>query len=111
MQAFTFYVSEEGGALTLGGLSQCPSYLSGMAKADVQKEFRKQTAVFVEEGMDFLLCEYFEHIVEKEWAIEVAASMCFGPERDLHGVSAAKCAVRMAPTWSASTTTSTPSSP
>ena len=41
-----------------------------MAKADVQKEFRKQTAVFVEEGMDFLLCEYFEHIEEMEWAIE-----------------------------------------
>jgi len=56
MQAFTFYVSEEGGALTLGGLSQCPSYLSGIARADVQKEFRKQTVAFVEEGMDFLLC-------------------------------------------------------
>ena len=39
-----------------------------------------------------------------EWAIEVcketnlpiAASMCIGPEGDLHGVSAAECAVRMA---------------
>jgi len=97
-------VADEGGALTLGGLSQCPSYLSGMAKADVQKEFRKQTKVFVEEGMDFLLCEYFEHIEEMEWAIEeclttslpVAASMCIGPEGDMHGVSAAECAVRMA---------------
>ena len=39
-----------------------------------------------------------------EWAIEaclptgmaVAASMCIGPEGDLHGVSAGECAVRMA---------------
>ena len=60
---------DEGSALTLGGLSQCPSYLSGpeKAKVDVLKEFRKQTAVFVEEGMVFLLCEYFEHIEEMEF--------------------------------------------
>ena len=50
-------VADEGGALTLGGISQCPSYLSGMSKADVQKEFKKQIDVFVSEGMDFLLCE------------------------------------------------------
>ena len=39
-----------------------------------------------------------------EWAIEVcknsglpvAASMCIGPEGDLHGNSAGECAVRMA---------------
>merc|ERR1711881_238128 len=97
-------VADEGGALTLGGLSQCPTYLSGGSKEAVQAEFRKQTKVFVEEGMDFLLCEYFEHIEEIEWAIEeclktklpVAANMCIGPEGDLHGVSAAECAIRMA---------------
>ena len=50
-------VADEGGALTLGGLSQCPTYLSGMSKADVQKEFKKQIDVFVSEGLDFLLCE------------------------------------------------------
>ena len=39
-----------------------------------------------------------------EWAIEeclktslpVGASMCIGPEGDMHGVTAAECAVRMA---------------
>ena len=39
-----------------------------------------------------------------EWAIEeclktslpVAASMCIGPEGDMHGVSAAECGIRMA---------------
>merc|ERR1711971_1354827 len=97
-------VADEGGALTLGGISQCPSYLSGMSKADVQKEFKKQIDVFVSEGMDFLLCEYYEHIEEMEWAIgeclktslPVAASMCIGPEGDMHGVSAAECGIRMA---------------
>jgi len=97
-------VAAEGGALTLGGLSQCPSYLTGKGKASVQEEFRKQVKVFVEENLDFLLCEYFEHIEEMEWAIEVckesgkpvAANMCIGPEGDMHGISAAECAIRMA---------------
>jgi len=97
-------VAAEGDALVLGGLSQCPSYLSGKPKAEVQAEFKKQIDVFVDTGMDFLLCEYFEHIEEMEWAVEeskrsglpVAASMCIGPEGDLHGITAAECAVRMA---------------
>jgi len=97
-------VAAEGDALVLGGLSQCPSYLSGKGKAAVQAEFKKQIDVFVDTGMDFLLCEYFEHIEEMEWAIEecrktklpVGANMCIGPEGDLHGVSAAECAIRMA---------------
>ena len=41
---------------------------------------------------------------EIEWAIEVAketgkpvgGNMCIGPEGDMHGVSTAECAVRMA---------------
>ena len=97
-------VADEGGALTLGGICQCPSYLTGKTKDQVQAEFKKQLKVFEETGMDFLLCEYFEHIEEMEWAIEVclttgktvAASMCIGPEGDMHGVSAEECAVRMA---------------
>ena len=48
--------------------------------------------------------QYFEHIEEMEWAIQVckenkkavAATMCIGPEGDMHGVSAAECAVRYA---------------
>ncbi|XP_040581277.1 betaine--homocysteine S-methyltransferase 1 [Lepeophtheirus salmonis] len=96
-------VAGESGALTLGGVCQCPSYLSGKSKEEVQEEFRKQVNVFVEEDLDFVLAEYFEHIEEMEWAIEVlkesnkpvAASMCIGPEGDLHGVSSGECAVRM----------------
>merc|ERR1712183_1045640 len=97
-------VAEEGGALTLGGISQTPSYLAGKGKEAVQAVFKKQIDVFVEEGLDFVLCEYFEHMEETEWAIEeclksglpVAATMCIGPAGDLHGNSAAECAIRMA---------------
>merc|ERR1712183_536763 len=97
-------VAEEGDGLVLGGLSQCPSYLSGKGKEAVQKEFKKQIDVFVDTGMDFLLCEYFEHAEEMEWAIQacketdkaVAANMCIGRDGDMHGVSAAECAIRMA---------------
>jgi len=97
-------VANEGDALTLGGLSQCPPYLSGLGEQKVKAEFRKQIKVFVEEDMDFLLCEYFEHVEEIEWAIQacketdkaVAANMCIGPDGDMHGVSAAECAIRMA---------------
>ena len=50
-------VAAEGDALTLGGICQCPSYLSGAGKDTVQQEFRKQCQVFVDHGLDFLLCE------------------------------------------------------
>ena len=48
--------------------------------------------------------KYFEHVEEAEWATEVAAgsglpvvtSLCIGPDGDMHGVSAAQCAVRLA---------------
>ena len=97
-------MANEGDALVLGGVCQTPSYLSGLGKEVVQAEFKKQSDAFVELGVDFLLAEYFEHIEEMEWAIEVlkatglpvAASMCIGPEGDLHGVSTATCGVRMA---------------
>ena len=55
-------VAAEGGALTLGGICQCPTYLSGASKEEVQGEFRKQIDVFAEAGLDFLLCE-----VQQQW--------------------------------------------
>jgi len=97
-------VAREGDALAAGGISQTPTYLSGKGKDAVQAEFRKQVEVFVENKMDFLIAEYFEHVEEMEWAIEVCketslavvATMCIGPEGDLHGISTGHCAVRMA---------------
>jgi len=97
-------VANEGDALVAGGISQTPTYLSGLGKEKTQAQFKKQVDVFVENKVDFLIAEYFEHIEEMEWAIEslklgglpVCANMCIGPEGDLHGVSAGECAIRMA---------------
>jgi len=97
-------VANEGeDVLVAGGISQTPSYLSGKGKEAVQGEFRKQLKVFLDNKVDFMICEYYEHVEEMEWAIEVckesklpiAATMCIGPEGDLHGVSTGECAVRM----------------
>lgn len=49
------------------------------------------------------LPQYFEHVEEAEWAVEVlkttgkpvAATLCIGPEGDLNGVSPGDCAVRL----------------
>lgn len=96
-------VAKEKNALVAGGISQTPSYLTGRPKAEVQEVFRKQVDVFVKNKLDFLICEYFEHVEEIEMAIEVCkktglpvvATMCIGPEGDMHGVSTGDCAVRM----------------
>jgi len=97
-------VADEGGAMVAGGVCQTPAYLSGLGKAAVQAQLRKQVECFVEANVDFLIAEYYEHVEEIEWAIEVlketgkpvCANMCIGPEGDMHDVSAAECAVRMA---------------
>ncbi|XP_041042322.1 betaine--homocysteine S-methyltransferase 1 [Carcharodon carcharias] len=96
-------VANEGDALVAGGVSQTPSYLSCKSETDVKAIFRKQLDVFIKKNVDFMLAEYFEHVEEAEWAVEVlkesgkpvGATMCIGPEGDLTGVSAGDCAVRL----------------
>lgn len=47
--------------------------------------------------------QYFEHVEEAVWAVEVlkesgkpvAATMCIGPEGDMHGVPPGQCAVQL----------------
>lgn len=47
--------------------------------------------------------QYFEHVEEAEWAVQVlkatgkpvAASLCIGPDGDMHGVTPGDCAVRL----------------
>ena len=38
------------------------------------------------------MLQYYKHMEEMEWA----ASICIGPEGDMHNVSTAECAIRMA---------------
>ncbi|CAM9499990.1 unnamed protein product [Lampetra planeri] len=90
-------------ALVAGGVSQTPSYLSNKSETHVKAIFRQQLEVFVRKQVDFLIAEYFEHVEEAVWAVQtlketgmpVAATMCIGPEGDLHGVSAGQCAVQL----------------
>ncbi|XP_031698207.1 betaine--homocysteine S-methyltransferase 1-like, partial [Anarrhichthys ocellatus] len=96
-------VADEGDALVAGGVSQTPAYLSCKSETDVKAIFKKQTDVFVKKNVDFLIAEYFEHVEEAEWAVQVlkstgkavAATLCIGPEGDLNRVSPGDCAVRL----------------
>ncbi|XP_071760753.2 betaine--homocysteine S-methyltransferase 1-like [Centroberyx gerrardi] len=96
-------VANEGDAMVAGGVSQTPTYLSCKSENEVKAIFKKQTDVFVQKNVDFLIAEYFEHVEEAEWAVQVlkttnkpvAATLCIGPEGDLNGVSPGDCAVRL----------------
>ena len=46
-----------GDALVAGNISQVPSYLAGLGKEAVQKEFKKQIDIFVKNDVDFLIGE------------------------------------------------------
>ena len=91
-------------ALVAGSVSQTPSYLTDAPSEEVKQKFRDQADIFVKEKVDFLIAEYFEHLEECCFAIEVlkktglpvAATMCIGPEGDMHGNTAGECAVNMA---------------
>jgi len=97
-------VADEGGALVAGGICQTPTYLSGGGKEKVQQEFQKQVDSFMRNKVDFIICEYFEHVEESLWALEVAKksglpcalNLCIGEQGDMHGLSAGDCAVQMA---------------
>ncbi|XP_054908432.1 betaine--homocysteine S-methyltransferase 1 [Poeciliopsis prolifica] len=96
-------VADEGNALVAGGVSQTPSYLSCKSEEDVKAIFKKQIDVFIKKNVDFLIAEYFEHVEEAEWAVQVlktsgkpvAATLCIGPEGDLNGVSPGECGVKL----------------
>ena len=55
-------MASEGDALVAGGICQTPSYLSGRGKTIVQQEFRKQVEVFVENDLDFIICEVSSNV-------------------------------------------------
>ena len=59
-------VANEGDALVAGNLSQTPSYMSGLGKEVVQREFQKQVDIFVKNDVDFLLGEVREFLLHDE---------------------------------------------
>ncbi|ERE81707.1 betaine--homocysteine S-methyltransferase 1 [Cricetulus griseus] len=96
-------VADGGNALVAGGLCQTSLYKYHKDETRIKTLFRQQLEVFARKNVDFLIAEYFEHVEEAVWAVEalktsgkpIAATMCIGPEGDLHGVSPGECAVRL----------------
>uniref|UniRef100_A0A4X1T3B6 Betaine--homocysteine S-methyltransferase 2 n=1 Tax=Sus scrofa TaxID=9823 RepID=A0A4X1T3B6_PIG len=96
-------VAGKGDALVAGGLCQTSLYKHHKDEDRIKKLFRLQLEVFVRKNVDFLIAEYFEYAEEAVWAVEVlkesgkpvAATMCIGPEGDMHGVTPGECAVKL----------------
>lgn len=55
-------VANEGDAMVAGGISQTPSYLTGLGKKAVQNEFKKQVDCFLANKVDFLIAEVYNFI-------------------------------------------------
>ncbi|KAM5264369.1 S-methylmethionine--homocysteine S-methyltransferase BHMT2 [Ctenodactylus gundi] len=97
-------VASEGDALVAGGICQSSIYKHQKDETRIKKLFRQQLEVFVRKNVDFVIAEYFEHVEEAVWAVEVlkesgkpvAATLCIGPEGDMNGVAPGDCAVTLA---------------
>ncbi|KAG7481408.1 hypothetical protein MATL_G00066380 [Megalops atlanticus] len=96
-------VANEGDALVAGAVSQTPCYVNNKNENEVKAIVKKQMDVFVKKNVDFLIAEFFEHVEEAEWAVQVlktsgkpvAATLCIAPQGDRHGVPPGDCAVRL----------------
>ncbi|XP_032752777.1 S-methylmethionine--homocysteine S-methyltransferase BHMT2 isoform X1 [Rattus rattus] len=96
-------VADGGAALVAGGICQTSLYKYHKDETRIKNIFRLQLGVFARKHVDFLIAEYFEHVEEAVWAVEVlrevgapvAVTMCIGPEGDMHGVTPGECAVRL----------------
>uniref|UniRef100_A0A2I3HAC5 Betaine--homocysteine S-methyltransferase 2 n=1 Tax=Nomascus leucogenys TaxID=61853 RepID=A0A2I3HAC5_NOMLE len=96
-------VAGKGDALVAGGICQTSIYKYHKDEARIKKLFRQQLEVFAWKNVDFLIAEYFEHVEEAVWAVEVlkesdrpvAVTMCIGPEGDMHDITPGECAVRL----------------
>nr|XP_006981832.2 S-methylmethionine--homocysteine S-methyltransferase BHMT2 isoform X2 [Peromyscus maniculatus bairdii] len=97
-------VADREDALVAGCLCQTSLYKYHKDETRIKNLFRLQLEVFVRKNVDFLIAEYFEHVEEAVWAVEVlrevgkpvAATMCIGPEGDMHDVTPGECAVKLA---------------
>uniref|UniRef100_UPI0037E8817A betaine--homocysteine S-methyltransferase 1-like n=1 Tax=Semicossyphus pulcher TaxID=241346 RepID=UPI0037E8817A len=96
-------VADEGGALVAGGVSQTPCYGKSHSETAVKAIFKKQMDDFLKKDIDFFMVEYFEHVEEAVWAVEVlktsgkpvGATLCISPQGDMNGVPPGECAVRL----------------
>merc|ERR1719326_2307829 len=64
-------VATEFGGLVAGGICQTPSYLTTQDEKQVKAMLGAQCDVFASRNVDFMIAEYFEHVEEAKWAVEV----------------------------------------
>ncbi|XP_042369435.1 betaine--homocysteine S-methyltransferase 1-like, partial [Plectropomus leopardus] len=84
-------VANEGDALVAGGVSQTPCYVQSHSETEVKTIFKKQMDDFLKKDIDFFIAEYFEHVEEAMWAVEVlktsdkpvGATLCISPQGDM----------------------------
>ena len=103
--AISSRVRAERGCLVAGGLTTTGLYKPGRnCKYEVQEIFKKNLAILVSGGVDFIILEFFRSVTELEWALEVClesglpvgAMLCMSPGGELGGASVEQCAVRIA---------------
>lgn len=101
-------VAQDFGGYCAGGICQTPIYLTTQDESQVKAMLGAQCQVFADRDVDFMIAEYFEHVQEAVWAVQVAqktlpnkvvaVNMCIGPKGDMHGVSTKECAKQLAGT-------------
>lgn len=99
-------VATEFGGYCAGGISQTPIYLTTQDESQVKAMLAAQCEIFAKRDVDFMIAEYFEHVQEAKWGVEVckklmpdkvvAVNMCIGPQGDMHGTSTKECAKQLA---------------
>ncbi|KAM8760434.1 betaine--homocysteine S-methyltransferase 1-like [Acanthopagrus schlegelii] len=96
-------VANEGNALVAGGVSMTPCYVKTHSETEVKAIFKKQMDDFLKKDIDFFIAEFFDHVEEAVWAVEVlktsgktvGATLCISPHGDMNGVPPGECAVRL----------------
>ncbi|XP_047448836.1 betaine--homocysteine S-methyltransferase 1-like [Mugil cephalus] len=96
-------VANEGGALVAGCVSMTPCYMETHSETDVKAIFQKQMNDFLKKDIDFFIAEFFDHVEEATWAVNVlktsgktvGATLCISPHGDRQGIPPGECAVKL----------------
>ncbi|CAL8346560.1 unnamed protein product [Lota lota] len=96
-------IANESDALVAAGVSQTPVYPTHRNEAEVKAIIQKQLDVFTKKDIDFYIVEFFKHVEEAVWAVEVmktggkpvGATLCISPQGDKDGTPPGECAVRL----------------
>ena len=98
-------IAKPAGCLVAGNICETSIYSSSVEKEVIMDKVRKWLDVFKTHQVDFMICEYYEHVREAEWHIEaikevlpgtpVCASLAINDNSDVDGVPTGQCGVRL----------------